>query len=172
MPKKHVDSLTQRTWKNEMNEKVIATQSSEKAGGTSYGQTSCSICLEDYEHDQTQVRELPCRHIFHPDCIDPFLLKRSSLCPLCKQSVLPKGYIPPDSQLTAATVMRERRRRRQARRTRNTSRNIELQASEISPAPVADLENLAPDNEEEERQLRNRGMLSRGWTALFPSRNV
>lgn len=73
-----------------------------------YSQSSCPICLDDYEENDTVVLELPCRHIFHPDCIRPFLESRSCLCPLCKQSILPKGYLPPGVRITNVTVRRER----------------------------------------------------------------
>ncbi|KAJ5586823.1 uncharacterized protein N7459_002588 [Penicillium hispanicum] len=57
----------------------------------SYTQTTCAICLDDYVVGSSLVRELPCGHIFDPGCIDPFLTQNSSLCPLCKKSVLPPG---------------------------------------------------------------------------------
>ncbi|KAF2128174.1 hypothetical protein P153DRAFT_319525 [Dothidotthia symphoricarpi CBS 119687] len=69
-------------------------------------QTTCAICIDDFEPNESQVRELPCRHIFHPECIDTFLLRNSSLCPLCKQSVLPAGVCP--ITITNAMVRRER----------------------------------------------------------------
>lgn len=69
-------------------------------------QPTCPICLDDFEANESQVREMPCRHIFHVDCIDPFLLNNSSLCPICKQSVLPTGYCP--VKITNAMVRRER----------------------------------------------------------------
>lgn len=75
-----------------------------------YSQTQCPICLDDFTPYNTVVRELPCLHVFHPDCIDPFLETQSSLCPLCKSSALPQGYVPPS--LTNATVRRERNLRR------------------------------------------------------------
>lgn len=75
-----------------------------------YSQTQCPICLDDFAPYNTVVRELPCLHVFHPDCIDPFLETQSSLCPLCKSSALPQGYVPPS--LTNATVRRERNLRR------------------------------------------------------------
>lgn len=75
-----------------------------------YSQTQCPICLDDFTPYNTVVRELPCLHVFHPDCIDPFLETQSSLCPLCKSSALPQGYVPP--ALTNATVRRERNLRR------------------------------------------------------------
>lgn len=79
-----------------------------------YSQTNCAVCLEDYEPGMTRVRELPCLHIFHPECIDPHLSNNSSLCPICKASVLPKGYVP--THLTNATVRRERHIRRMRER--------------------------------------------------------
>lgn len=72
----------------------------------SWSQPTCPICLDDFENQVTQVRELPCRHVFHPDCIDTFLLRNSSLCPMCKQSVLPKGDCP--IVITNMMVRRER----------------------------------------------------------------
>ena len=81
-----------------------------------YSQPMCAICLDDFEPNNTMVRELPCNHIFHPSCIDPFLKDISSLCPMCKKSVLPTGYCP--ARITNAMVRRERlaRRSRQQRR--------------------------------------------------------
>jgi hypothetical protein len=75
-----------------------------------FTQPTCSICLDDFEHNQTIVRELPCSHIFHPDCIDSFLRDNSSLCPMCKKSALPQGYFVTD--VTNAMVRRERLIRR------------------------------------------------------------
>ncbi|RAL00430.1 RING-H2 finger protein [Aspergillus ibericus CBS 121593] len=56
-------------------------------------QTTCAICLDDYVPMLSRVRELPCGHIFHPPCIDTSLMQSSSLCPLCKKSVLPGGWL-------------------------------------------------------------------------------
>ena len=68
---------------------VIPTSASEYR--LSHSQTTCAICLDDYEPGLSIVRELPCGHIFDVDCIDTFLTQNSSLCPLCKKSVLPRG---------------------------------------------------------------------------------
>lgn len=72
-------------------------------------QPSCHICVEYYESKVTIIRELSCGHIFHPECIDEFLNEISSLCPICKKSMLPKGYSP---KITAGMVRRERATRR------------------------------------------------------------
>ena len=81
---------------------------------TRFSQYSCAICLDDFEPNVTQVRELPCGHIFHPECVDPFLRNNSSLCPMCKKSVLPIGYCP--GNVTNAMVRRERLVRRMRER--------------------------------------------------------
>ncbi|KAF5022324.1 hypothetical protein F66182_5611 [Fusarium sp. NRRL 66182] len=72
-------------------------------------QPSCHICLGNFQHRITIIRELPCGHIFHPECIDEFLSMNSSLCPMCKHSMLPRGYSP---RITNGMVRRERALRR------------------------------------------------------------
>lgn len=60
----------------------------------SHSQTTCAICLDDFVPHEAIVRELPCGHIFHVECIDTSLDQNSSLCPLCKKSVVPPGCYP------------------------------------------------------------------------------
>lgn len=98
---------------------------------TSWSQPTCPICLDDFESNETQVRELPCRHIFHPDCIDTFLLRNSSLCPMCKQSVLPKGDCP--VPITNIMVRRERHIARMRARSAHTANG---QSSTVQPSTV------------------------------------
>ncbi|KAL9119064.1 MAG: hypothetical protein Q9187_004384, partial [Circinaria calcarea] len=71
-----------------------------------YAQETCPICLDDFISRESRVRQLPCNHVYHPGCIDPFLRDNSSLCPVCKAKVLPKGYCP--TEVTNAMVRRER----------------------------------------------------------------
>mmetsp|Transcript_14259 Transcript_14259/g.41850 ORF Transcript_14259/g.41850 Transcript_14259/m.41850 type:complete len:341 (-) Transcript_14259:133-1155(-) len=52
--------------------------------------TACSICLEDYERGE-RVRVLPCDHIFHTECIVPWLTERAPCCPLCKGGIVAEG---------------------------------------------------------------------------------
>jgi hypothetical protein len=42
---------------------------------------ACSVCTEDFVKGQN-TRVLPCKHKFHPECIDPWLLNVSGTCPL------------------------------------------------------------------------------------------
>ncbi|KAL9239843.1 hypothetical protein vseg_014124 [Gypsophila vaccaria] len=45
----------------------------------------CCICLANYANND-DLRELPCTHLFHKDCVDKWL-KINALCPLCKAQV-------------------------------------------------------------------------------------
>ncbi|KAJ0961475.1 hypothetical protein J5N97_001979, partial [Dioscorea zingiberensis] len=45
----------------------------------------CCICLAKYV-DNDELRELPCTHFFHLDCVDKWL-KINASCPLCKFEV-------------------------------------------------------------------------------------
>ncbi|CAK8684017.1 unnamed protein product [Clavelina lepadiformis] len=49
-------------------------------------ETICAVCLESYKIGDT-IRELPCKHIFHKKCIDPWLQSKRT-CPMCKVNVL------------------------------------------------------------------------------------
>ncbi|KAK9401834.1 putative E3 ubiquitin-protein ligase [Crotalus adamanteus] len=47
---------------------------------------NCAICIENYKAKDT-VRLLPCKHIFHKLCIDPWLLEQRT-CPMCKLDIM------------------------------------------------------------------------------------
>lgn len=51
---------------------------------------TCAICLEILE-DDSFVRGLVCGHVFHADCLDPWLTKRRACCPMCKRDYFYKG---------------------------------------------------------------------------------
>ena len=44
----------------------------------------CAICLEDFKKND-DCRELKCKHIYHINCIDNWLLKHSYKCPCCRE---------------------------------------------------------------------------------------
>ena len=56
------------------------------AEGETEDPTPCTICLEDFVVGE-KLKVLPCGHQYHQECIEPWLLEKSSLCPLCKQNI-------------------------------------------------------------------------------------
>jgi hypothetical protein len=44
----------------------------------------CAICLDNIEPD-SDIRGLTCGHVFHDECITPWLTSRRACCPLCKK---------------------------------------------------------------------------------------
>lgn len=47
----------------------------------------CSICRENIDTKKLH-RELPCNHVFHPECVDTWLLQCNATCPICRKSIL------------------------------------------------------------------------------------
>ena len=43
---------------------------------------TCAICIQGFEKDQV-IYKLPCGHIFHKHCLDPWFEKKST-CPICR----------------------------------------------------------------------------------------
>ncbi|XP_020682979.1 RING-H2 finger protein ATL57 [Dendrobium catenatum] len=55
--------------------------------GSGQGFHCCAVCLAEYE-EREMVKLMPvCGHVFHPQCIDAWLLSRGS-CPVCRCSDL------------------------------------------------------------------------------------
>ncbi|XP_030631150.1 RING finger protein 150 [Chanos chanos] len=47
---------------------------------------NCAVCIEGYKPNDV-LRILPCRHLFHKGCVDPWLLDHRT-CPMCKMNIL------------------------------------------------------------------------------------
>ncbi|XP_007091882.2 RING finger protein 150 isoform X1 [Panthera pardus] len=56
---------------------------------------NCAVCIEGYKPNDV-VRILPCRHLFHKSCVDPWLLDHRT-CPMCKMNILKALGIPPNA---------------------------------------------------------------------------
>lgn len=80
-----------------LDEESISRPSSSTSQVTAHNQTEdvessdsedpvCAVCLERFL-DGEQVRELPCSHLYHKKCIDPWFQSSSNCCPLCKREV-------------------------------------------------------------------------------------
>ncbi|RWS29970.1 E3 ubiquitin-protein ligase RNF13-like protein, partial [Leptotrombidium deliense] len=101
---------------------------------------TCAICLDEYGEGE-KLRVLPCHHVYHMKCIDPWLTKNRKVCPVCKAKVkLPGMSDDSNSDSDVEPVLRtaasertpllennsNRRasRRREGRRHRNTQTNV------------------------------------------------
>lgn len=60
-------------------------------GDSSSSDESCSNCLAEYKVGE-EVRAMPkCGHAFHKECVDRWLLTRSSFCPTCRDQVVERA---------------------------------------------------------------------------------
>ena len=64
-------------------------------------QQECAICNEDYEPD-TRVITLPCNHIFHNNCIIPWISEQSTKCPICHSEITQDGIQDEDGTVRYA----------------------------------------------------------------------
>ncbi|KAI8910121.1 hypothetical protein EDD86DRAFT_204578 [Gorgonomyces haynaldii] len=69
----------------------------------------CNICLQDYEDDEP-LRILKCRHGFHQQCLDNWLVTSKNSCPLCRQECTKRTHIAPQPQEGRRIVMLLNRR--------------------------------------------------------------
>ncbi|XP_054875828.1 RING finger protein 150a [Poeciliopsis prolifica] len=62
---------------------------------------NCAVCIECYKPNDV-VRILPCRHVFHKHCVDPWLQDHRT-CPMCKINILKALGIPFSADCTNDT---------------------------------------------------------------------
>ncbi len=59
---------------------------------------NCVVCLFNFESEE-KILVLPCGHGYHKECIEPWIITKSSRCPICKKSILPTGDTRPLEQI-------------------------------------------------------------------------
>ncbi|EPB87780.1 hypothetical protein HMPREF1544_05440 [Mucor circinelloides 1006PhL] len=78
----------------------------EKYSETTMLNATCAICLDDFESDY-YVRVLPCHHGYCTACIDVWLTKKSSNCPICKydcrETLQEKGLLVAEESVGTTT---------------------------------------------------------------------
>ncbi|GMG20379.1 unnamed protein product [Ambrosiozyma monospora] len=84
---------------NDDNDKTSDVEDPHFTSGT------CAICLDNLDDDD-EVRGLICGHVFHADCVDPWLTNRRGCCPMCKRDYYlmnhgnrPSNYSPGERDL-------------------------------------------------------------------------
>lgn len=81
----HTEHIQNQSPLSEHNLQALPSPSDKSIMPEAIGTETCPICILDFEEGD-DVRILPCegQHRFHQSCVDPWLLKLSSSCPICR----------------------------------------------------------------------------------------
>lgn len=96
------DSIELHELKNEATNSVSADAEDD----LHFTSGSCAICLETIG-DEDIVRGLICGHVFHAECLDPWLTKRRACCPMCKRDYFFKKEAAESTETQTSTTNNE-----------------------------------------------------------------
>ncbi|XVF51995.1 hypothetical protein PTKIN_Ptkin04bG0229600 [Pterospermum kingtungense] len=115
--------------------------------------TDCSVCLSEFEDDES-LRLLPkCSHAFHVHCIDTWLRSHSN-CPLCRANVIfisasPLPLPPPVTETPEGNEFLQNRQQQQTVTNQNVESVQEMDIGELPKTPsraFSDLGNVQGRN--------------------------
>lgn len=77
----HLENVKNTVIKEELDKLQIVSFSELKTD-----EKECSICLDTFEPD-SKIRLIDCKHVFHSDCLDTWLLQHDYKCPHCREKI-------------------------------------------------------------------------------------
>jgi hypothetical protein len=78
--------LDETVEKKTVNQETLTTLKEKTIDSEEHLSEVCTVCMFNYEMGDS-VKYLPCNHLFHVDCIVPYLSSYGQSCPVCKAKV-------------------------------------------------------------------------------------
>jgi len=97
--------------------------------------SQCAICIADFEANES-IRVLPCKHCFHKDCVDSWLLMNGT-CPICRRHIVAaKNNQSNQNEQRESSGVVEMTSREELRPLERTESNTRITRSESSSSLV------------------------------------
>uniref|UniRef100_A0A096LVN9 Ring finger protein 130 n=1 Tax=Poecilia formosa TaxID=48698 RepID=A0A096LVN9_POEFO len=120
----------------------------------------CAVCIEAYQLNDV-VRILPCKHVFHKVCVDPWLNEHCT-CPMCKLNILKALGIMTSLPCVDAVVLDVERLgvgqtsgSQRAPLSDQNQPSISLEPAETAPRTPADITVAVTSKKPEEQNFTN-----------------